>query len=33
MIPAGPKDQVNVDETIRETLRNGGEIEIDFDRA
>lgn len=32
MIPAGPKDQVNIDETIRETIRNGGEIEITFDR-
>lgn len=33
MIPAGPKDQVNVDETIRETVRNAGEIEIVFDRS
>ncbi len=33
MIPAGPKDQVNVDETIRETMRNAGEIELIFDRA
>ena len=33
MIPAGPKDVINVDETIRTTLRNGGEIELIFDRA
>lgn len=32
MIPAGPRDQVNVDETIRATVRNAGEIEILFDR-
>jgi uncharacterized protein with von Willebrand factor type A (vWA) domain len=32
MIPTGPKDVVNVDKTIRETLRNAGEIEIIFDR-
>ncbi len=33
MIPSGPMDQINVDETIRETMRNGGEIELVFDRA
>jgi len=33
MIPAGPRDVINVDETIRATLRNGGEIELIFDRA
>ncbi|MCG8683672.1 MAG: hypothetical protein MI892_02285 [Desulfobacterales bacterium] len=33
MIPSGPKDVINVDETIRETMRNGGEIELVFDRA
>jgi uncharacterized protein with von Willebrand factor type A (vWA) domain len=32
MIPAGPRDQVNVDATIYRTMRNGGEIEIVFDR-
>ncbi len=32
MVPAGPKDQVNVDDTIYETMRNAGEIEIMFDR-
>ncbi|MFP3928469.1 MAG: vWA domain-containing protein [Desulfobacteraceae bacterium] len=33
LVPAGPKDRVNVDKTIYETMRNGGEIEIVFDRA
>ena len=33
LMPSGPKDQVNIDETIYETMRNGGEIEIVFDRA
>jgi len=33
LIPSGPKDQVNIDETIYETMRNGGEIEIIFERA
>ncbi len=33
MIPVGPKDQVNVDETIRATVHNAGEIEIVFDRS
>ncbi|MFU8770319.1 MAG: vWA domain-containing protein [Desulfotignum sp.] len=33
LVPAGPKDRVNVDETIRETLRNAGEIELVFDQA
>jgi len=33
MIPVGPKDQVNVDETIRATTKNAGEIEIVFDRS
>ena len=32
MVPAGPKDQVNVDESIYRTMKNGGEIEIVFDR-
>lgn len=32
MIPTGPRDVVNVDKTIRETMRNAGEIEIIFDR-
>ena len=32
MVPAGPRDQVNVDESIYRTMKNGGEIEIAFDR-
>ncbi len=33
MIPVGPKDRVNVDETIRATTKNAGEIEIIFERS
>jgi uncharacterized protein with von Willebrand factor type A (vWA) domain len=33
MVPVGPKDNVNVEETIRATTRNAGEIEIIFDRS
>jgi len=33
MVPVGPKDQVNVEETIRATTKNAGEIEIIFDRS
>ncbi len=33
MVPAGPRDQVNIDETIYETMRNGGEIEIVFSQS
>lgn len=33
MIPVGPKDHVNVEETIRATTKNAGEIEIVFDRS
>ncbi|HSO19227.1 MAG TPA: hypothetical protein VLT88_07215 [Desulfosarcina sp.] len=32
MVPAGPRDQVNIDESITRTMKNGGEIEIAFDR-
>jgi uncharacterized protein len=32
MLPAGPRDQVNIDESIYRTMKNGGEIEIAFDR-
>lgn len=32
LLPAGPKDKVNVQETIRQTMKNAGEIEIIFDR-
>jgi uncharacterized protein with von Willebrand factor type A (vWA) domain len=33
MIPSGPKDVVNIDETIYQTMKNAGEIEIIFDRS
>jgi len=33
MVPEGPKDKVNVDETIYQTTRNAGEIEIIFERS
>jgi uncharacterized protein with von Willebrand factor type A (vWA) domain len=32
MIPHGPRDVVNVEKTIAETMKNGGEITIVFDR-
>jgi uncharacterized protein len=31
--PAGPKDQVNIDKTIYQTMKNAGEIEIIFDSS
>ncbi len=33
MIPSGPKDQVDVDETIYHTMKNAGEIEIIFKKS
>jgi uncharacterized protein len=33
MAPVGPKDRINVDESIRATTKNAGEIEIIFDRS
>ena len=33
MTPVGPKDQINIDDTIKATMRNGGEIELLFDRS
>ncbi len=33
MVPVGPRDQVNIDETIYQTMKNAGEIEIVFDRS
>jgi len=33
MVPSGPKDQLNIDETISKTIKNGGEIELIFDRS
>lgn len=32
LVPRGPKDSLNVDETIRETIRNAGEIDLVFER-
>ncbi len=32
MVPVGPKDRVNIDKTIYQTMKNAGEIEIIFDR-
>ena len=32
MIPSGPRDMINIDETIYQTTKNGGEIDIIFDR-
>lgn len=32
MIPSGPRDKINIDETIYRTTKNGGEIDIIFDR-
>jgi len=33
MIPVGPKDKINIDKTIYQTVKNAGEIEIIFDRS
>jgi uncharacterized protein len=33
MVPVGPKDRVNIEETIRATTKNIGEIDIVFDRS
>ncbi len=33
MIPSGPKDKVDIDQTIYRTIKNGGEIEILFNRS
>jgi uncharacterized protein with von Willebrand factor type A (vWA) domain len=33
MVPFGPKDKVNIDKTIYQTMKNAGEIEIVFDRS
>ena len=33
MVPVGPKDEVNIEDTIRATTQNAGEIEIVFDRG
>ncbi len=33
MIPSGPKDVINIDKTIYQTMKNAGEIEIIFERS
>ena len=33
LIPSGPKDVINIDKTIYQTMKNAGEIEIVFDRS
>jgi uncharacterized protein with von Willebrand factor type A (vWA) domain len=33
MVPFGPKDRVNIEKTIYQTMKNAGEIEIVFDRS
>ncbi len=33
MVPSGPKDRVNIEKTIYQTMKNAGEIEILFDRS
>jgi len=33
MVPVGPKDKINVDKTIYQTVKNAGEIEIVLDRS
>jgi hypothetical protein len=33
MVPVGPKDQVNIEQTIYQTMKNAGEIEIVFERS
>ncbi|MBW1802107.1 MAG: hypothetical protein JRJ85_15415 [Deltaproteobacteria bacterium] len=33
LVPVGPKDEINIDETIYQTMKNAGEIEIIFDRS
>jgi uncharacterized protein with von Willebrand factor type A (vWA) domain len=33
MLPAGPQDRIDIDGTIYRTMKNGGEIEIVFERS
>jgi len=33
MVPVGPKDQVNIDESIYQTMKNAGEVELVYDRS
>jgi uncharacterized protein len=32
LMPSGPKDQLNIDKTVRQTVKQAGEIELVFDR-
>ncbi len=33
MVPRGPRDRLNIEESVYQTMKNGGEIEIIFERA
>ena len=33
LVPQGVKDRLNVEESIRQTIKNGGEIEVVFDHS
>ena len=33
LVPVGPKDRVNIDEPLYQTMKNGGEIDIVFERS
>jgi uncharacterized protein with von Willebrand factor type A (vWA) domain len=33
MVPTGPRDELNIDDTIYKTMKNAGEIELVFDRS
>ncbi|MDY6862737.1 MAG: hypothetical protein SV062_07080 [Thermodesulfobacteriota bacterium] len=33
MVPAGPKERINIEKTIYETVQNAGEIELVFERS
>jgi len=33
MVPTGPKDQIDIDETLYQTMKNGGEIDIAFTKS
>jgi len=33
LVPVGPKDRVNIDETLYQTMKNGGEIDVVFERS
>jgi len=33
MVPVGPMDRLNIDESIYQTMKNGGEIQIVFERS